>query len=191
MMRRTPLQRGPWRKRKGRMIPRPGATETPRAGSKWRTLCALILQRDHGRCRRCNQPGAHIDHLLPRRLLPSAQVADVPENLACLCQRCHAFKTTVVEPQLYEGHMQPLSEFFQAIGEPWPSNAMRTHALERVKLNLETAPKPPTTRRFITTVALITREAAEPRWMLCLPRVDLPIEGWKHGDLVRVTVERL
>lgn len=89
-------------------------------------------------CRRCGHnvlgdvhPG-HVDHLVPRRLCSSATVADDPHNLALLCHTCHAYKTQVLEPELYRGHVDVFAEFLRRIGPPQPSSEMISRAYWRI-----------------------------------------------------------
>jgi len=55
----------------------------------WRKTRTLILQRDHGICHLCHQPGADsVDHITPL----AAGGTDDPTNLAAAHQSCNSQK---------------------------------------------------------------------------------------------------
>lgn len=130
-MKRSRLRRGPWRRKKNRP-PRPGLTETPRSNAAWKRRCAEVRARDQDRCRRCGFPilGAqgHIDHIVPRRLCPSPDLADQPDNLALLCDTDHSTKTQAIEPALYRGDVQAFTRFYLSLGPPFPPEDLRIAA---------------------------------------------------------------
>lgn len=55
----------------------------------WSAIRRFILRRDKYRCQVCRNHGREVDHII--------EVQDggmsVPENLRCLCHRCHVAKT--------------------------------------------------------------------------------------------------
>ena len=61
-------------------------------GKGWLDARMIAVNRDGGTCQDC---GAYIGnsisvhHITPFRLFESAQKANLPENLICLCQSCH------------------------------------------------------------------------------------------------------
>jgi 5-methylcytosine-specific restriction endonuclease McrA len=125
-----------------RRRPRPGLTT--KMPKDWPALCAAVRDRDGYVCRRCGalaldeqHSGAmpkergQVDHLLPRRLLRASETRQLG-NLALLCAKCHAFKTHVVEPALYAGHMQAFIEFLKPLGPPLPSMVLRMRATARL-----------------------------------------------------------
>lgn len=141
-MNRSRLRRGPWRRKKNRP-PRPGGTETPRSNAAWKRLCATIWARDHGVCRRCGfaieprHAAGHIDHIVPRRLCPSAIQADHADNLALLCTFDHAHKTQVVEPALYRGDVLTFTQFYRSLGPPFPPEDLRTAAYRSLTASMQ------------------------------------------------------
>jgi 5-methylcytosine-specific restriction endonuclease McrA len=69
------------------------STGPSRTGTRaWRTLRAHVLERDHGICHVCGQPGANeVDHVIPDHLGGT----DDPDNLAPIHDvPCHRAKTT-------------------------------------------------------------------------------------------------
>jgi hypothetical protein len=127
-MKRSPMKRGPWRKARPR-APIPATAHE--MGRGWRRLARFVLARDEV-CRRCGRgpkgSGAplHVDHLIPRRLCLSTEAANMLDNLAALCNQCHAFKTQTVEPELYKGNVQTFELFLSRLAEqgPIPPRAM-------------------------------------------------------------------
>ena len=131
-MKRSRLQRGPWRRKKNR-APRPGKTTDPAGNAAWKKLCLQIRERDGHRCRFCGEPAkghaGQIDHIVPRRLLAGAD-AEHPDNLALLCTRtCHARKSHRIEPALYRGDVLSFTTFYLSLGEPFPPGHLRAAAL--------------------------------------------------------------
>lgn len=61
----------------------------PELGNKrWKTLRALILERDNYVCWMCGKRANQVDHLVP----PSAGGTDDPSNLAAACLPCNDSK---------------------------------------------------------------------------------------------------
>lgn len=81
----------PKRKQKRRQRP---SSHKMGYGKFWDRMRRTILIRDSYQCRMCgrvcgNPKEAHVDHIIPKRLLGS----NAPENLQVLCSACHAKKT--------------------------------------------------------------------------------------------------
>ena len=122
-MKRTSLRRRtPLRSRRREAHPRLARPGVPTAFPKgWNALCVAIRIRDEFTCRRCGRSGLMAnratDHIIPRRIGGDND----PANLATLCQRCHAWKSHVLEPALYRGDVLAFRRFLRQIGEPGPS----------------------------------------------------------------------
>jgi len=61
-------------------------------GRGWRAARLLAVKRDGGRCADCGELGGAsipVHHVRPFREFSSAAEANAPDNLICLCQRCH------------------------------------------------------------------------------------------------------
>lgn len=61
----------------------------------YREACAVVRQRDGGKCRACAKPGNQAHHIVYR----SRGGKNVPSNLIWACDRCHKFihaKVTLV-----------------------------------------------------------------------------------------------
>lgn len=52
----------------------------------YKKMCELVDERDHHRCVICGSPYIQHHHVIFR----SAGGSDTPENLVCLCSRCHS-----------------------------------------------------------------------------------------------------
>lgn len=134
-MRRSPLARGPWRRRHPLEV-RPG--QAGGYGPGWRLLCRKIQARDGSICRHCGHEdrGGQTDHLLPRRLFASRRDPDRddPANLAFLCGFCHGIKTSLVEPALYRADYLTFHRFLSRVAQsgPVPSTEVVGRALERL-----------------------------------------------------------
>lgn len=84
----------------GRVRPCPAHPARTRNGSTraWRTTRAAILQRDHGICHICHQPGAGtVDHLDAH----AYGGTDHPSNLAAAHQHCNSARgaTTITNKE--------------------------------------------------------------------------------------------
>ena len=134
-MKRSPLARGPWRRRHPLEV-RPGSPGGYGAG--WRLLCRRIRERDRSICRHCGHEdaGGQTDHLLPRRLFANRRdpERDAEENLAWLCGFCHGIKTSLVEPALYRADYLTFYRFLSRAAQsgPVPSPEVVGRALERL-----------------------------------------------------------
>ena len=136
LLRRSPLRRGSWR-RKHPLEIRPG--QAAGYGPGWRLLCRKIRERDGGRCRYCGEeaPQGAVDHLLPRRLFANRRDPDRDreDNLAWLCAApCHALKTQVIEPALYQADYLTFHRFLLTVSRsgPIPSTKVIAAALGRL-----------------------------------------------------------
>jgi 5-methylcytosine-specific restriction protein A len=74
-------------------VNRPNAAARGYCNKAWYTLRKQILVRDAWTCQTCGRicsdlREAQVDHIVPK----SAGGGDTPENLQCLCLRCHARK---------------------------------------------------------------------------------------------------
>ncbi len=83
----------------GRVVPT-GARcqcEPVRNGSTraWRNLRAAVLLRDKATCAYCDQPGTHIDHVVP----VSQGGPTHPDNLVAACARCNLEKGASPHPR--------------------------------------------------------------------------------------------
>lgn len=86
----------PW-KVKSHSSPAPKVDRRPGARARgydaeWERVRAAHL-RDHPDCRRCGQPGQHVDHIIP---LARGGTHD-PANLQTLCHSCHSMKTVALD----------------------------------------------------------------------------------------------
>lgn len=62
--------------------------------TRWKALRQAALRRDGFACRSCSARGRlEVDHIRPVRTHP--ELAYDPDNLQCLCPRCHSLKTRV------------------------------------------------------------------------------------------------
>ena len=59
-------------------------------GREWAELRQQTLDAAGWRCRECGAYGNEVDHIIPLR---KGGAPRAPENLACLCARCHSIKT--------------------------------------------------------------------------------------------------
>ena len=133
--RRSPMVRT--RRRVKPKLPRPGVT--PAMPRDWRLRCEVVRQRDHGRCRRCAREAfsslGAVDHVLPRRLLIGRENG-VLANLALLCRdKCHAWKTSMLEPRLYRGDVLAFQMFLNVIEQsgPIPSKSLLARDYSRLR----------------------------------------------------------
>lgn len=124
---RTPLRRGPWRRRYPLEV-RPG--QAAGYGPGWRLLCRRIRERDGSRCRHCGHedPGGQTDHLLPRRLFANRRdpERDAEANLAWLCGFCHGVKTSMIEPALYRADYLTFYRFLSHVAQSGPVPSAET-----------------------------------------------------------------
>jgi len=90
-------------------------------GVGWLRLADQIRERDGRRCRRCGKTEAEngrrlpVDHLIPRRLWPSIEEANNPDNLATLCDECHGWKTATIERKYLLGDVLDLVAFRRSL----------------------------------------------------------------------------
>jgi 5-methylcytosine-specific restriction enzyme A len=74
---------------------RPNSYQRGYGGKAWKAVRQRVLLRDNYACRRCGrvcggQKGeAHVDHIVPKRLLDTNDES----ALQTLCAKCHALKT--------------------------------------------------------------------------------------------------
>ena len=72
-----------------------GTAEARWYGTFWRKLRKRIMERDNGLCQECLRhgiytPATDVDHIIPK----AAGGTDSPNNLQCLCKKCHRIKTS-------------------------------------------------------------------------------------------------
>lgn len=81
--------------KRARLRPRRGtAKDRGYAGAEWESVRKKVLIRDAYQCRHCGRVcgekrEAHIDHIIPKRILDSNDI----NGLQVLCSRCHSKKT--------------------------------------------------------------------------------------------------
>jgi 5-methylcytosine-specific restriction endonuclease McrA len=128
-------------RQKARQAVQAGPRQATGFGRGWRARCQVVRLAQGNCCRRCGVQGAgfHVDHILPRRLWPSAETANVSENLSLLCPACHGHKTARIEPTLYGGDPSLLLAHLTLLARsgPVPSPRDLGDALARVRQHVE------------------------------------------------------
>lgn len=127
-------------KRQARRALRAGPPAAIGYGAGWAARCRAIRAAQADTCRRCTAvgPSFPVDHILPRRLWPTPDAANVPENLAVLCMSCHALKTSLIEPTLYGGDPSLLLYHLSILARtgPTPTPRMIGDALARARQHI-------------------------------------------------------
>ena len=96
----------------------------PNRGKGWARLAKAIRERDNHTCQRCGvvhvagQKAFHVDHIQPWRTFTDKLKANEPTNLATLCMRCHAIKTTIYEKRWLKGDVLGMQQYRKAIQLP-------------------------------------------------------------------------